>query len=575
MSRQHGQKPMIYALMTSLLCMLWAFPGMAAFVVSGAITDSGGTGIPLVQVEIYDEDIGPDDLLDTTYANAAGNYSKNLTNIFFENPDVYIKVDWFAQMLPAASFDDHLIKLTAVVNAAKAVVTTFTSKESGITADHDPTIALPNKNLQMNQVQPRGLAALFNQINISLNYYETNKGTISWSVTYDVPVRVRLVNRGSFHSVGTITISDLDIPPKLPTGSVADIYHEMGHLVHYRIGNDLPPEACPSPHNRTIESTRGCSIREGWASYVGELTDAGPGVADGKYAPFRDTMNIAWRGDEGPGTGRDAGTYESGDVVEGAYGGAWFGIDGVPSVTTFTDNFKVMVEDDPDNMFEFIDEITTNKGANTAQTRGIYGALQTSGIAYGRARLESVPFNEDEPPDDAPGSEESYAKEIDGVMFLRGTEVTVELEEVPKANLGVAEKLTNDEVKIGYKTATNGDGDAASTIATFTADVNFALFDPDLELDTQAIGDGDWDLVVIGKNARGFSDNLRPTWGADAATGAPADGTAAVNTDEKYLKAIGTWYDKDRDSSTNTDKEGKVAIDNTAPTIDATQFKPQ
>lgn len=61
----------------------------------------------------------------------------------------------------------------------------------------------------------------------------------------------------------------------------------------------------------------------------------------------------------------------------------------------------------------------------------------------------------------------------------------------------------------------------------------------------------------------GIDDLLLPTWNGD--------GNATVSTDERYLKVLGTWYDKDRDPTTEDD--GKVIVDNTAPKVE--NFKPK
>lgn len=574
--RQIVRKQLLVMVATAS-CLGTAFPAMA-FVVSGKVEDSANNGIPRIQVKVFEAKAGPDTLVGTTYANDTGNYSVDV-GALPGMPDIYVKVEeWAFQMLPAAALNNHLIKLTEKVDSSCApqpcadVITPYTAKTGATVANHNPANPLPAQNLTMNEAQPARLVGLIDSLNLSMNYYEDNKGTITWDMTYDIPVRVRIGNVGSYHSVGTITISQDDFPPAAAGGFASDIYHETGHLVHYRIGDNLPAGGCGGPHWEVVETNTACAIKEGWASYIGELTDASAGGAnDDKYEDYADPMSTHWRGNESPdATGRDGGTYESGEIVEGAYGGIWFAIDDVAGTTEFTDNFRVMVDDDPDDMSEFIKAIVTDNAGSAANRQGIYASMQMHGIVYNRPRFEVTPFDEMEPPDTAPATPENYAKEIGGVMFLSGTEVTVKLEDTPKETLGVAQIITTDTVKIGYKTATDGDTDEGSTITTFTPEVNFQVAPKTLDLDTAAIGDGDWDLVVIGKNTDGFTDNLLPSW--------KGDGTTAVDSDEKYLKSIGTWYDKDRNPATpaaDKDKEGKVAIDNTAPTIDAAEFKPQ
>ena len=93
-------------------------------------------------------------------------------------------------------------------------------------------------------------------------------------------------------------------------------------------------------------------------------TAANTHVEDFSTTAYRDAANTHWRGEESPATGKDlvmranggsypaggvhGNQYESGDNVEGAYSGIWFGIDAAGGVFPFRDNFRVMVDDDPD-----------------------------------------------------------------------------------------------------------------------------------------------------------------------------------------------------------------------------------
>ena len=109
--------------------------------------------------------------------------------------------------------------------------------------------------------------------------------------------------------------------------------------------------------------------------------------------------------------------------------------------------------------------------------------------------------------------------------------------------------------------------------ADFTFLMQFFGVDSDergqIDLDTTLLstegGDGEWDIILRAENEHGFVDNFYPFW--------DGDGNELVNTDEKYMKRIGAWYDKDRKAETEPEKGGKVVVDNTPPTV--SNFGPQ
>ena len=227
----------------------------------------------------------------------------------------------------------------------------------------------------------------------------------------------------------------------------------MGHYVHYRInGGALPASVYSGSHNTETESDGPFALKEAWASYVGELTAQLHGHDD-KYAAYRDdgsapppgwtrySPRSLWRGDEASPTGLDTGTnlLESGEIVEGSLGGVWFGIHDDPLFSGFETNFKVMVDDKPDDITEFREGLINDVGSGTAAANRAYEIYAEHGIVYSRARFAMNPFS------------------------------------TPQ-------------------TTTNGG-------AAVPAD--------------------------------------------------PGDGNSKVNKDEKYLKVIGAWYDKDRDPTTN------------------------
>ena len=67
--------------------------------------------------------------------------------------------------------------------------------------------------------------------------------------------------------------------------------------VHFEFnGGSLPPSATPDPHCFHSEGDAGHALVEGWADYVGEITDNEHGN-DGFHTPIHNT--IMWRGEEG------------------------------------------------------------------------------------------------------------------------------------------------------------------------------------------------------------------------------------------------------------------------------------
>jgi hypothetical protein len=82
-----------------------------------------------------------------------------------------------------------------------------------------------------------------------------------------------------------------------------------------------------------------------------------------------------------------------------------------------------------------------------------------------------------------------------------------------------------------------------------------------LDLETSSWPDGDYDLITQAQNYfTPCMDWWNPTWFLDC--------NPDFDTDEKYLKTIGTWYDSDRDWHTDTNKGGKVITDNTPPIVE-------
>ena len=533
--------------------------------VSGTVTDSAGAPIPGIQVEVYEDDIIFDDLLETVYANATGAYSGAIST----GDDVYVTARWGFQLQPSAVYNGHVVRLGDIgVGYPLVAATTFTDVRS---ATVNNVAANQTINLTMGQAQPMGLATLVRRIQQTLDYVQGNRGGVAWAVDYDILTHITN-DQGYFVSPdGQLYVGHEGFDGTGTTTDIVSIFHEMGHMIHYyHNGRSFPGvgSGCAS-HTINSEEDPGCALVEGYASYIGQLTAESVGVVSAFYRDYRDDglgsfpANSLWRGNDA--TGRDGIRFESGEVVEGAFSGAQFGIHN--AMGGFETNFRAIVDHRPKNAFEFLEALVDDAGgAGAAGTLQAYGILQTHGIVYSRTRFAAVPFDEQEPPDAAP-PHEGNRKEINRYMFLRG-KVTTKFEEVDKAGLGVDEIVDKEKVRVGYKTAGAGLADAPTALV-FTQPEDFGLFSSSIDLDTRTFGgstgDGDWDLLIQAENEDQFRDNFLPTW--------VGDGNVTVNTDERYLKVLGTWYDKDRDPATNTPQEGMVIIDNTAPTV--SNFGPQ
>lgn len=561
----------IASLLSLSLALLAGAAAAQSLTVSGTVNDSAGAPVPGVRVEVYDEDLIFDDFLEAVYTNAAGAYSGPISN----GDDVYVIAKWSFQLQPSAAYNDHVVHLVDRGAGGNPFVatTTFTDVRSATT---DNVAANLTINLAMGQAQPVGLATLVQRIQQTLDYIRANRGAVAWAVDYDITTHIT-TDGGFFVSrdSGDLYVGHEGFDGTGTNFDIVSVFHEMGHVIHYRHNHNSFPGvgAGCGHHSINSEEDPGCALVEGYPSYIGQLTAETVGVMDPFYRGYRDDgintvgvpANGLWRGDDAAPTGRDGGRFESGEVIEGAFAGAQFGIHG--ALGGFATNFKAMVDHRPDNAFEFLKALVDDAGgAGAAGTLQAYGILQTHGIVYHRARFAADPFDEQEPPDQAP-SPEGNRKEINHFMFLRG-KVKTKFEEVGKADLGVADTVSKEKVRVGYKAAGAGLADAPTAFANFTPAKSFGFFSSSIDLDTKtfggATGDGDWDLLIQAENEDQFRDNFLPTW--------VGDGNPTVNTDELYLKILGAWYDKDRNPATNNPQEGMVIIDNTAPKV--SNFEP-
>lgn len=281
-------------------------------------------------------------------------------------------------------------------------------------------------------------------------------------------------------------------------------------------------------------------MQEGSAQWFG----AASAVPDNKTGAPSATD---WRGAD------NDGSDNSGEIVEGALELVWNLNADIPGV------LQVLVTDAPDSMREFRDAWIADKGATAATTVSYLDNCAANGMVYTRGRIAD--FMPGDPPDAVPADTTiGNAKEIDNVVFLRG-KVKPTIEELARADIPLAANsatLPADRKDLGYKPAAAGITDASTAGFTFLGPVNMGS---DLEWDTSAHADADYDVIVKLRNSNTREDNFNPSFTGDA----------TISSNEEWLKRLRTWFNQD--SNPNNDDEGKVIIDNADPS--AANFKPQ
>jgi hypothetical protein len=535
-----------------------------ALTVSGTVTDVAGTPLPGIRVEVYDEDAALDDLLEVVYTDALGMYSSSqVTN----GDDVYVVVKWEWEMTPAAAFQGHVVRLVDLGSGNPFVVaTTFTPVTVGVLTDVTTNVTL---NVTLGQQAPAQIQNLATQVMKVLTYVQGAKGNAPWTVFYDIPVHLQtdLVTRyydaemwiaqATFNGTGT-------------TKQIVDLFHEVGHLVHrHHNGGQLPPGGanCGS-HSINTEEDPECAVKEGYASYLAHLTAVFFGQISPFYQAYQDDGSTGafpaftlWRGDETPPTGQQLAIWESGEVVEGAVAGFLFSVKGAFS---FERLLTSMNQHHPYTVRAIAEGLAQDSGPGP-DTDAYFAALQKHGVTLTRSRFTANPFAVGPPPNSAPG-DAGNRKIVAGLTLLRGT-VQLNVEPVTAVQLGVAATIPVAAVAVGAKSASPG-------LADLPTGAGWTFGPPDpapsgvVSVDTRTFGagasDGNWDLLLQAVNSHEAEDTFLPAWAGDP--------TVAVNAEEKVLKLLGTWYDADRNPVTNTDPEGMVVVDNTAPTV--SNFKP-
>ena len=492
--------------------------------VTGSVVDASAPPLPVpsVKVEIWDEDIVYHDLLDVVYTTQAGAFTSMAAS---EGDDIFVVVKWEMQLVPSAFYNQRVIRLLDIGQGTNpyVIATQFTSTQSATFSGITANLVIPT--IAMGQVQPlvsaggaSALPGLTARIHEVLDFVRNNKGSVTWTPNYDVPVHI-LTDQAARHSAGDVYLPNLCFNGGGTPFWIITLYHEMAHLIHYRLNGDQLPNTGTGCQVHTINSEEipECALVEGWASYVAQRTADGTGVNNPQfYARYRDPQNVHWRGDEAAPTGRQGLAWESGEVVEGAVAGVCFGIDDDPNFT-FADNLGVMVQRHPDNIYQFLDEFVNHHLPGWGSSVDlVFDIAQRHGIVYSRALFANPPFAEGDPPDAGPPSPGNF-KLIAGIPFLRGT-ISANFQAAIAAELGVAQGLNVSHVAVGYKPAHDDLYDCPFDFADWAGLESFAA--GFVSVDTTAFdgtpdgqgGDGDWDLVVRSVNINAYADNFLPTW---------------------------------------------------------------
>ncbi len=510
-----------------------------SYTVTGTVlTPVGGNAlannVPVkwIKVLAMDEDVVFDDEVGTDHTNAAGLFSIAWTDNI-EDPDVFINIDYLGQAV-----DSRFIEVRAAHNDSDRI---FDENIEGVVHDDiaPGTLALGTLNLFNTR------ANIITQIGDATRYLNTQYGV--WNMPEDMNVEGRTTNGASFVSGdgSYVSISFEDhATPGTGQAAFSDLHHETFHWVAYRAyGNRPPTPNCPPPpggHGSDSETCEGFAMQEGSAQYFG-INSAVPDQKTGAPAA------TDWRGED------NDGSDNSGEIVEGALELVWRNNLDVPGF------LKVLLTDAPDSMREFRDAYILDKGLTNAATLTLLNNCAANGIVYTRGRIAD--FTPGAPPDMAPADPTiGNSKKIGNFQFLRG-KIKPTVEQLARAEIPLATNsatLPADMKDLGYKTAAAGITDTTTTGFTFIGSVAFGA---DLEWDTSARTDGDYDLITRVRNTSTAVDNFNPNFTGDS----------VISSNEEWLKRKRTWYNQD--NMPDNDDEGKVILDNKAPT--AGNFKPQ
>ena len=555
-----------------------------AVVVSGTVTDSAGDLIDGMRVELWSENpFGDglfDELLDVVYTEN-GTFSSDAAE---PGHDVFARVKWEFALLPSNFYNGHVVRILDMGPGVPNTGTTTFTERTTDTLDDISEGGTWFFDIRMDQIEPFALDVLVSRIQETLDFVRINvadRQDINWVVDYDIPVHLRTDLAAAFRpGEGSILIPTVAYNGLGTASRQGILFHEVTHLTHYRHnGNSVTPAepGCFASHTINTEEDPGCAVGEGYASYVAQLVAENhtPPIVSAFLRSYRDDgagffpAKTLWRGDEGGigvsvlHTGREAGRFESGEIVEGTFAGFLFSVQGA---FDFATTFAAMHNHHPETPFDVVRALVADLGAGTPAVSEIYGLMQSHGMVFSRALFAANPLGHIEEPANIAPPAPGNTKLIRGRTFLRGT-VAPRVAAANATDLGVRRVNHLSQVKLGFKRASSGTSDTADLFVNFSLPIVFGFLLDKIPINTSTFdpvtsGDGRWDLIVVGENEDGFVDNLEPSWLGDP---------SQSNTDESYLKLLGAWFDGDGNHATEHD--GMVTIDNTAPVV--TEFMPQ
>lgn len=530
-------KKVIYILIIVLTMISFGVVAEAAtYTINGTIKTPTGTNatahdvpVKYIKVIVMDEDALFDDTEGSGHTATDGTFSITFSDIV-EAPDVYINVEYVG-----TAVDGRFIEVR-VDNTDPDPV-----KDENIEGVVHLDIAsgtLDLGDLRVFSYRPN----IVSQVGDAVRFLKAQYP--AWVMPENMNVEGRTTNGASFvngdGAFMSISFEDYD-HPGAGNAAFSDMHHETFHWVAYRAyGNRWPDFNCNvSPHGSDVESCEGFAMQEGSAQYFGSAS-APP---DNKTGAPNATD---WRGSD------LTGVNNSGEIVEGALERVWRLNNDIPG------NLQVLITDAPDSIKEFKDGFASDKGSTSAAVRTFLNNCSANGIVYTRGKVDT--FLPGDPPDAAPPADGNF-KLIDNLAFTRGkVKPTIVQLTAGELLLGPGSAIVDaDKKDFAYKVAVAGLAEANTAGFNYIGLVDFAS---DITWDTTTLTDNDYDVLAQTRSIHQWGDDYNPDF-----TG---DGTAATDSNEKWLKKMRTWYNQD--NSPDNDDEGKVIVDNTPPT--ASNFKP-
>lgn len=517
-------------------------------------------------VKIMDNDLAYDDDLATTSCDSSGSFgiSVNL-GVTGADDDVYLMAEFRAELPGGKSV--YVVPLTGSADAYGSkddVMRQAYLWSSALSAsywpDYSGTTLYPGTMYLSRGTTSYGTEPMILRRTVqACKYISDNAG--AYNIPDDIVFKAEHNQGRPGSNAATICDEDYDQPATTGGGidALSDINHETGHRVHGMLSSGAPPGPVVIRHWHSTETNRGNAITEGWASYL-QCISSSPG--DQKSGWLAEAARY-WRGEDLDGSDN------SGIIVEGAI------INTLMAMNDFGEVFTALKDEDPDTFKEWLDRYCINQ-TTFPPVMAAYDAARANGIAFNRGRItgfqEGVPTSQP-----AAGNARLISPSGGGtsIQFLRGTvHVTKGALTAAQLFLNAAEVDTPTKFVIGHKAATSNfvgapDLSQSTTVAAWTW-LPEELWANNFTLNTVTASpaDGDHDLAIRVKNARGAWDTLLPHFSANG--GIAANGGGVYDTDEKWLKNCRTWFNQD--TTINTDEKGMVRVDNTAPT--ASDCKP-